>query len=75
MTRPRSWTKRRTSRRWWQFWLPNGRSTRRCIGTTGEKGIFEREFQTAIEACIDIAGLSIRAAGVDMPDTYADRSE
>lgn len=33
----------------------------------------EREFQTAIEACIDIAGLLIGTLDVDAPETYAER--
>lgn len=38
-----------------------------------QQAIVEREFQTAIEACIDIAGLLLRALDVTMPDTYAQR--
>lgn len=33
----------------------------------------EREFQTAIEACIDIAGLLIGTLDVDVPETDAER--
>jgi uncharacterized protein YutE (UPF0331/DUF86 family) len=35
--------------------------------------VVEREFQTAIEACLDIAGLLLRALDVSMPETYAQR--
>lgn len=38
-----------------------------------QQAIVEREFQTAIEACIDIAGLLLRALDLTMPDTYAER--
>jgi uncharacterized protein YutE (UPF0331/DUF86 family) len=38
-----------------------------------QRAIVEREFQTAIEACIDIAGLLLRTTSTDTPDTYADR--
>lgn len=38
-----------------------------------QQAIVEREFQTAIEACIDIAGLLIRALDETMPETYAER--
>ena len=38
-----------------------------------QRAIVEREFQTAIEACIDIAGLVIGTADVPMPETYAGR--
>lgn len=38
-----------------------------------QRAIVEREFQTAIEACIDIAGLLLRALDVPMPETYAQR--
>jgi len=38
-----------------------------------QRAIVEREFQTAIEACIDIAGLLLRAADEPMPETYAKR--
>jgi uncharacterized protein YutE (UPF0331/DUF86 family) len=38
-----------------------------------QRAIVEREFQTAIEACIDIAGLLLWTTNADTPDTYADR--
>lgn len=38
-----------------------------------QQAIVEREFQTAIEACIDIAGLLLRAMEETMPETYAQR--
>jgi uncharacterized protein YutE (UPF0331/DUF86 family) len=38
-----------------------------------QQAIVEREFQTAIEACIDIAGLLLRALDKTMPETYAER--
>ncbi|WP_312911774.1 type VII toxin-antitoxin system HepT family RNase toxin [Natronosalvus caseinilyticus] len=38
-----------------------------------ERAIVEREFQTTIEACIDIAGILIVAADAPMPETYAGR--
>jgi len=38
-----------------------------------QRAIVEREFQTAIEACLDIAGLIIGALDAEMPDTYAER--
>ena len=38
-----------------------------------QQAIVEREFQTAIEACIDIAGLLLRALDESMPETYAGR--
>lgn len=38
-----------------------------------QQAIVEREFQTAIEACIDIAGLLIRTLDEPMPETYAER--
>lgn len=38
-----------------------------------QRAIVEREFQTAIEACLDIAGVVIRTSGTEMPETYADR--
>lgn len=38
-----------------------------------QQAIVEREFQTGIEACIDIAGLLLRALDVTMPETYAKR--
>lgn len=34
-----------------------------------QRAVVEREFQTAIEACIDIAELLITAASVDVPGT------
>lgn len=37
------------------------------------RAIVEREFQTAIEACIDIAGILIAALDEQMPETNADR--
>ncbi len=38
-----------------------------------QRAIVEREFQTAIEACLDIAGVVIRTSATGMPETYADR--
>lgn len=38
-----------------------------------ERAIVEREFQTAIEACIDIAGLLIGASDAPMPETNKER--
>jgi len=38
-----------------------------------QRAIVEREYQTAIEACLDIAGLLIRTVDRDAPDTYAER--
>jgi len=38
-----------------------------------QRAIVEREFQTAIEACIDIAGLLLRTVDAPMPETYAGR--
>lgn len=38
-----------------------------------QRAIVEREFQTAIEACIDIAGILIAALDEPMPETNADR--
>lgn len=38
-----------------------------------ERAIVEREFQTAIEACIDIAGILIAASDEPMPETNAGR--
>lgn len=38
-----------------------------------ERAIVEREFHTAIEACIDIAGLLIGTTPRDMPARYAGR--
>jgi len=38
-----------------------------------QRAIVEREFQTAIEACIDIAGLLLRTTNGDTPNTYAER--
>lgn len=38
-----------------------------------ERAIVEREFQTTIEACIDIAGILIAAADTPVPETYAGR--
>ena len=38
-----------------------------------QRAIVEREFQTAIEACIDIAGLILRAEDAGMPETNAGR--
>ena len=36
-----------------------------------ERAIVEREFQTTIEACIDIAGILIVGADAPMPETEA----
>jgi len=38
-----------------------------------QRAIVEREFQTAIEACIDIAGILIRSTDESMPKTNAGR--
>lgn len=38
-----------------------------------QRAIVEREFQTAIEACLDIAGLVLTATDEQMPETYAGR--
>lgn len=38
-----------------------------------QRAIVEREFRTAIEACIDIAGVLIAATGEPMPETNAER--
>lgn len=38
-----------------------------------ERAIVEREFHTAIEACIDIAGMIIGATREEMPERYAGR--
>lgn len=40
-----------------------------------QRAIVEREFQTAIEACIDIAGLLLRPADEPMSETSAGRFE
>jgi uncharacterized protein YutE (UPF0331/DUF86 family) len=40
-----------------------------------ERAIVEREFQTAIEACIDIAGLLIGASDASRPETNKERFE
>lgn len=40
-----------------------------------QRAVVEREFQTAIEACIDIAGLVLRALDVPIPETNAGRFE
>jgi uncharacterized protein YutE (UPF0331/DUF86 family) len=40
-----------------------------------ERAIVEREFQTAIEACIDVATLVLKAAGRSVPETNAARFE
>ena len=38
-----------------------------------QRAIVERMFQTAIEACLDIAGILIAATDEPMPETYAAR--
>lgn len=38
-----------------------------------QRAVVEREFQTAIEACIDIAELLITAASADVPGTNAEK--
>lgn len=38
-----------------------------------QRAIVEREFQTAIEACLDIASIVIRTSATEMPETYAER--
>ena len=38
-----------------------------------QRAIVEREFQTAIEACLDIAELLLKAAAEDIPDTNAEK--
>ena len=40
-----------------------------------QRAIVEREFQTAIQACIDVAGLLIGASDEAMPETNAERFE
>ncbi len=40
-----------------------------------QRAIVEREFETAIEACIDIAALILKDAGQSMPDSNAGRFE
>ena len=40
-----------------------------------QRAIVEREFQTAIQACIDVAGLPIAASDEAMPETNAERTE
>lgn len=35
--------------------------------------VVERRFETAIQACIDIAGLLLKAEGETVPEVYADR--
>lgn len=40
-----------------------------------QRAIVEREFQTAIEACLDIAALLLRALDAPMPQTNAERFE
>jgi len=37
-----------------------------------QRAVVEREFQTAIEACLDIAELLIVACAADVPDTNAE---
>lgn len=36
-----------------------------------QRDVVEREFETAIEACIDIGELLLRGAGADVPETNA----
>ncbi len=36
-----------------------------------QRAIVEREFQTAIEACIDVAELLVKETGAEMPSTNA----
>lgn len=38
-----------------------------------QRAIVEREFQTALEACIDIAELLLKASSDDLPDTNAEK--
>jgi uncharacterized protein YutE (UPF0331/DUF86 family) len=38
-----------------------------------QRAVVEREFHTAVEACIDIAGLPVGATDATMPETYAER--
>ena len=38
-----------------------------------QRAIVEREFQTALEACLDIAELLLKAASEDVPDTNAEK--
>ena len=38
-----------------------------------QRAVVEREFHTAVEACIDIAGLLVGATDATMPETYAER--
>lgn len=43
------------------------------VDNRSERAIVEREFHTAIEACIDIAGMIIAETNEEMPDRYAGR--
>lgn len=43
------------------------------LADRSERAIVEREFHTAIEACIDIAGLLIGTTDREMPDRYSGR--
>lgn len=38
-----------------------------------QRAIVEREFQTALEACLDIAELLLKAASEDVPETNAEK--
>ena len=38
-----------------------------------QRAVVEREFHTAVEACIDIAGLLLGTTDATMPETYAER--
>ena len=38
-----------------------------------QRAIVEREFQTALEACIDISELLLKTASKDVPDTNAEK--
>ncbi len=42
------------------------------LGDREQRSIVEREFQTALEACIDIAELLLKAASRDVPDANAE---
>jgi len=42
------------------------------LGDREQRSIVEREFQTALEACIDIADLLLKAASRGVPDTNAE---
>lgn len=55
--------------------LANKRSLERdeYLQDREQRAIVEREFQTAIEACLDIAELLLVARSADVPDTNAEK--